>query len=54
MVLTVYHDLNVYYYIMNKNIPLHPIPSYYQMCISKRQKKNIIINNIMRQPKPVS
>ncbi len=27
--------------------------SYYQMCISKRQKSDIIIN-IIRQPKPVS
>ncbi len=24
---------------MNKNVPLHPNSSYYQMCISKRQKK---------------
>ncbi len=23
---------------MNKNVPLHPNSSYYQMCISKRQK----------------
>ncbi len=27
--------------------------SYYQMCISKRQKSDIIIN-IIRQPEPVS
>ncbi len=38
---------------MNKNIPLHPNTRYYQMCISKRQKSDIIIN-IIRQPKPVS
>ncbi len=25
--------------IMNKNVPLHPNSSYYQMCISKRQKR---------------
>ncbi len=25
--------------IMNKNVTLHPISSYDQMCISKRQKK---------------
>ncbi len=37
--------------IMNKNVPLHPDTSYYQMCISKRQSDFI---NIMRQPKPVS
>ncbi len=36
--------------IMNKNLPLHPNSSYYQMCISKRQKSYIIIN-IIRQPK---
>ncbi len=24
--------------IMNKNVPLHPNSSYYQMCISLRQK----------------
>ncbi len=29
---------------MNKNLPLHPNSSYYQMCISKRQKSDIIIN----------
>ncbi len=29
--------------IMNKNVPLHPNSSYYQMCISKRQKSDIII-----------
>ncbi len=44
--------------IMNKNVPLHPISSYYQMCISKRQKSDIIIIiimiNIIRQSKPVS
>ncbi len=39
---------------MNKNLPLHPNSSYYQMCISKRQKSDIIIINIIRQPKPVS
>ncbi len=40
---------------MNKNVPLHPNSSYYQMCISKRQKSDIIIIiNIIRQPKPVS
>ncbi len=38
---------------INKNVPLHPNSSYYQMCISKRQKSDIIIN-IIRQPKPVS
>ncbi len=38
--------------IMNKNVPLHPNSSYYQMCISKIQKSDIII--ILRQPKPVS
>ncbi len=32
--------------IMNTNVPLHP---NYQMCISKRQKSDIIIN-IIRQP----
>ncbi len=37
--------------IMNKYLPLHPNSSYYQMCISKRQK---IILLILRQPKPVS
>ncbi len=40
--------------IMNKNVTLHPNSSYDQMCISKRQKSDIIIINIMRQPKPVS
>ncbi len=40
--------------IMNKNVPLHPNSSYDQKCISKRQKSDIIIINIMRQPKPVS
>ncbi len=44
--------------IMNKNVPLHPNSSYYQMCISKRQKSDIIIIIIIiiiiRQPKPVS
>ncbi len=40
---------------MNKNVPLHPHSSYYQMCISKRQKSDIIIIiNIIRQPEPVS
>ncbi len=39
---------------INKNLPLHPNSSYYQMCISKRQKSDIIIINIIRQPKPVS
>ncbi len=39
---------------MNKNVPLHPNSSDYQMCISKRQKSDIIIINIIRQPKPVS
>ncbi len=33
---------------------LHPNSSYDQMCISKRQKSDIIIIHIMRQPKPVS
>ncbi len=33
---------------------LHPNSSYDQMCISKRQKRDIIIIHIMRQPKPVS
>ncbi len=40
--------------IMNKKLPLHPNSSYDQMCISERQKSDIIIMNIMRQPKPVS
>ncbi len=40
--------------IMNKNVTLHPNSSYGQMCISKRQKSDIIIIHIMRQPKPVS
>ncbi len=40
--------------IMNKNLTVHPNSSYDQMCISKRQKSDIIIINIMRQPKPVS
>ncbi len=40
--------------IMNKNVTVHPNSSYDQMCISKRQKSDIIIINIMRQPKPVS
>ncbi len=40
--------------IKNKNLPVHPNSSYYQMCISKRQKSDIIIIDIMRQPKPVS
>ncbi len=40
--------------IMNKNVPLHPNSSYYQMYISIIQKSDIIIINIMRQPKPVS
>ncbi len=39
---------------MNKNVPLHPNSSYYQMCIFKRQKSDIIIINIIRKPKPVS
>ncbi len=39
---------------INKNVPLHPNSSYYQMCISKRQKSDIIIINIIRQPEPVS
>ncbi len=39
--------------IMNKNVTLHPNSSYDQMCISKRQKSDIIIH-IMRKPKPVS
>ncbi len=30
-------------FIMNKNVPLHPKSSYYQMCISKRQKKVILL-----------
>ncbi len=33
---------------------LHPNSSYDQMCISKRQKSDIIIIHIMRQPKPIS
>ncbi len=37
--------------IMNKNVTVHPNSSYDQMCISKRQKSDIIIINIMRQPK---
>ncbi len=37
--------------IMNINLHLHPNSSYYQMCISKRQK-NVI--NVIRQHKPVS
>ncbi len=41
-------------FIMNKNLPLHPNSSYYQMCISKKQKSYIIFINIMRQPKHVS
>ncbi len=40
--------------IMNKNVTVHPNSSYDQMCISKRQKSDIIIIHIMRQPKPVS
>ncbi len=28
---------------INKNVPLHPNSSYYQMCISKRQKKVILL-----------
>ncbi len=41
--------------IMNKNVPLHPNSSYYQMYISIIQKSYIIIINIiMRQTKPVS
>ncbi len=39
--------------IMNKML-LHPNSSYDQMCISKRQKSDIIIIHIMREPKPVS
>ncbi len=35
--------------IMNNTLPLHPNSSYYQMCISKRQKSDIIIINIMKQ-----
>ncbi len=39
--------------IMNKNVTLNPNLSYDQMCITKRQKSDIIIIiNIMRQPKP--
>ncbi len=38
----------------NEQQSLHPNSSYYQMCISKRQKSDIIIINIIRQPKPVS
>ncbi len=34
---------------MNNNVSLHPNSSYYQMCISKIQKSDIIIN-IIRQP----
>ncbi len=34
--------------IMNKNVTMHPNSSYYQMCISKIQKKYTIIINIMR------
>ncbi len=40
--------------IMNKNVTVHPNSSYDQMCISKRQKSDIIIIHIMRKPKPVS
>ncbi len=43
--------LQMYRLIMNKNVPLHPNSSDYQMCISKRQKSYIYI---MRQPKQVS
>ncbi len=38
---------------MNNNVSLHPNSSYYQMCISMRQKSDIIIIiiiNIIRQP----
>ncbi len=38
---------------MNKNLPLHPNSSYYQMCIFKRQKSDIIIiisSNISDNP----
>ncbi len=35
---------------MNKNLPLHPNSSYYQMCISKRQKSDIINNIISGNP----
>ncbi len=43
----------------DKNVPLHPNSSYYQMylynsIISIIQKSDIIIINIMRQPNPVS
>ncbi len=37
-----------------KNVPLHPNVSYYQMCISKETKSDIIIINIIRQPNTVS
>ncbi len=42
-------------FIMNKNVPLHPNSSYYQICISKRHFSDIIIIIIIkRQPKLVS
>ncbi len=34
--------------IMNKNVPLHPNSSYYQMCISKIHFSDIIIIIYMR------
>ncbi len=37
--------------IMNKNVPLHPNSSYYQMCISKRQK-NVILLLILSSGNP--
>ncbi len=40
--------------IMNNNVILHPNSSYDQMCLLTRQKSDIIIIHIMRQPKPVS
>ncbi len=33
--------------IMNKNVPLHPNSSYDQMCISKRQKSDILLSFIL-------
>ncbi len=37
-----------------KCTPLHPTQATIKCVISKRQKRDIIIINIMRQPKPVS
>ncbi len=38
---------------MDNNLPLHPNSSYYQMCICKRHKSDIIIIIIIRPPKPI-